>query len=52
MTIKVTCPICGGEVLLAGEESTSTGKNVHCYLCEPCDHTFYVDEHGKTIQGK
>jgi predicted RNA-binding Zn-ribbon protein involved in translation (DUF1610 family) len=49
MTVRITCPICGGEVLLEGEESRTEGKKIGCYLCEPCDHAFKADEQGNIV---
>jgi DNA-directed RNA polymerase subunit M/transcription elongation factor TFIIS len=50
MVVKITCPICGGEVLLEGEEKAKDDTVTKCYLCEPCDHTFKVDCSGNIIE--
>lgn len=48
MTVKVTCPLCGGEVVLYGEQHGRKEEGMEKgYFCARCDYAFFVDDQGR-----
>ena len=48
MSVKVRCPLCGGEVLLYGEQHRHDGTGVDKgYFCIHCDYKVFVDKNGE-----